>query len=247
MRRFFGLALLCLGLAVPANALDLSAMTEDERAAFGKAVREYLLENPQVIMEAVAVLEAREAEAQAEADRALVAQNIAALYDDGVSYVGGNPDGDVTVVEFLDYRCGFCRRAHPEVAQLLEFDPDVRLVIKEFPILGEQSVLASRFAVATRMVAGGDIYKQVGDALIAYGGEITMPALTRIAAGFDLDMDQIEGVMNSDDVTKELQANRALAQVLNISGTPTFVIGDELVRGYVPFSDMAQMVEDERG
>lgn len=247
MRRFLVLTLICLGLARPALALDLDSMTSDERAAFGDAVREYLMENPQVIMEAVAVLEAREADAQAEADRARVAANADALFDDGVSYVGGNPEGDVTLVEFLDYRCGFCKRAHPVVAQLLEEDANIRLVIKEFPILGEQSVLASRFAVATRRVAGDDAYKALSDALMEFGGEITMPALARMAETLGLDVEAISAEMEAEEVTAELRANRALAQTLGITGTPTFVMEDHLIRGFLPFEELVALVEDQRG
>ncbi|MEN8840679.1 MAG: thioredoxin domain-containing protein, partial [Octadecabacter sp.] len=129
-------------------------MTEAERTEFRAEVRAYLLENPEVLMEAIAVLETRQAQAEVLRDDQLVAMNMNALLDDGFSYVGGNPDGDITIIEFTDYRCGFCRRAHPEVAELLESDGNIRMITKEFPILGEQSVVASQFAVATKIVAG---------------------------------------------------------------------------------------------
>ncbi len=191
-------------LALPAAALDLDAMTDEERAAFGDAVRAYLMENPQVIMEAVQVLEQRQAETQAEADQSLVSDNADAIFDDGYSFVGGNPDGDITLVEFLDYRCGYCRRAHPEVAKLLESDGNIRLIVKEFPILGDQSVLASRFAIAAKQLEGDEAYKALSDTLMAFSGDITMPALERIADTLDLDADAITAQMNSDAVTEEI-------------------------------------------
>ena len=158
LRTLFAAPALALCMTLPAKALDLTQMTDEERAIFREEVRAYLMDNPEVIMEAVAVLEAREAEAQAQADLSLVSDNAADIFDDGFSWVGGNPDGDITLVEFLDYRCGFCKRAHGEVAKLLESDGNIRLIVKEFPILGEQSLLASRFAVATKQVAGDDAY-----------------------------------------------------------------------------------------
>ncbi|MEM1005944.1 MAG: thioredoxin domain-containing protein, partial [Pseudomonadota bacterium] len=143
-------ALLGLSLITgPAQALDLNAMSEDEKAQFGAQVRDYLLENPGVIVEAITLLEQQQAVAEAQADKELVAANAEELFNDGYSWVGGNPDGDITLVEFLDYRCGYCRRAVPEVASLLAEDGNIRLVIKEFPILGDASVQSSRFAVAT--------------------------------------------------------------------------------------------------
>ena len=236
---------LALG-AGSASALDLNAMSPEERAAFGAEVRAYLLENPEVIMEAVQALEERQAAEQAEADLALVAEHSDAIFNDGFSWVGGNPEGDITLVEFSDYRCGFCRRAHPEIAQLLETDGKIRFIMKEFPILGEASVISSRFAVATKQVAGDDAYKQVHDALITLEGEPDPVTLGRIAEGLGLDPAPILARMDHPEVTQEIAATRALAQALRISGTPTFVLQDEMVRGFLPFDQMAALVAEKR-
>ncbi|QUJ77490.1 thioredoxin domain-containing protein [Sulfitobacter albidus] len=234
-------------LALPALAADLKEMTDEERAQFRAEVRAYLFENPEVIMEAVDILREREAEQQARADIDLVTQYADQIFNDGYSYVGGNPDGDITLVEFLDYRCGYCKRAHGEVAELLETDGNIRLIVKELPILGDASVLASRFAVAVKQVAGDDSYKAVGDALMSFNGEITMPALRRLGATFGLDMDAVEVRMGSEDVTAEIAATRQLAAALAISGTPTFVMHDELLRGYLPLDQMQLIVDEKRG
>ncbi len=233
-------------LGAPAQALDLSAMTPAEREAFGAQVREYLLENPEVILEAVNQLEQRQAANEAARDEALVAQNLAELENDGYSFVGGNPEGDITLVEFMDYRCGYCRRAAPEVAELLAKDGNIRWVVKEFPILGEASVLSSRFAVATKQLAGDDAYKAVHEALMGMSGEPGEVALRRLADGLGLDADAILARMDSDEVTKELRQTRDLAQRLSITGTPTFVLGGELLRGYLPKDQMEIIVSDVR-
>ena len=239
--------LTALCLALPAAAMDLKELTDEERAQFRAEVRAYLMENPEVIMEAVEQLQQREAQEQAQADFDLVSDNAEAIFDDGYSWVGGNPDGDITLVEFLDYRCGYCKRAHNEVAKLLETDGNIRLIVKEFPILGEQSVLASRFAVATKQVAGDDSYKALHDALMEIGGDISLPALRRLASTFGLDADAIEARMDSDEVTQEIAQTRALAQQLQITGTPTFVLEDEMLRGYLPYDRMLEMVKEKRG
>lgn len=231
----------------PAMALDLEAMTAEERALFREEVRSYLLDNPEVIMEAVNRLEERQAEAQAQADVDLVRDNADALFNDGFSYVGGNPDGDVTLVEFMDYRCGFCKRAFAEVEKLLEADGNIRFVVKEFPILGEQSVLASRYAIATRQIEGDDAYKVMHDSLMEFNGNITLPALRRLSSTFGHDADAIEERMDDEAITEEIRATRALAQVLQISGTPTFVLEDEMLRGFLPFDQMQMIVDDKRG
>ncbi len=240
-------ALLGLSLITgPAQALELNAMSDAEKAEFGAQVREYLLENPEVILEAINILEERNAVAEAQADKELVAANADELFNDGYSWVGGNPDGDITLVEFMDYRCGYCRRAVPEVATLLAEDGNIRLVIKELPILGDASVASSRFAIATKQVAGDDAYKQVHDALLEFSGEPSEVTLRRISDGLGLDSDTIIAAMNSDEVTEEIAKTRDLAQKLRISGTPSFVLGTEMMRGYLPADQMLQIANGVR-
>lgn len=233
-------------MSLPSSAIDLGNMSADEQRAFNDAVRAYLLENPEVIMEAVAVLEERQQTAEAERDLKLVAVNEAALYDDGFSHIGGNPDGDITIVEFIDYRCGYCKRAHPDVAELISSDGNIRLITKEFPILGEQSTLASRFAIATMQLAGSESYKLVSDALMAMRGNVDEGSLGRIAAEFGLDGDAILAHMNNEDVTNVISETRLLGQRLQITGTPTFVIAGQMLRGYVPLEGMQKIVAEAR-
>ncbi len=243
MKRWLTAAAVLATLSLPAQGLDLSEMSEAEREAFRAEIRNYLLENPEIIMEAVAVLEQREAAQQAAADVALVSANEDALFEDTHSWVGGNPDGDITLVEFLDYRCGFCRRAHPEIETLLDSDGNIRLIVKEFPILGEDSVTSSRFAIAVKQLVGDEDYKSVHDALIALPGEVSEPALRRLSESFGLPTDDILAHMQSDAVTEVIAANHALAQRLRISGTPTFVMQTQMLRGFVPADEMLALAE----
>jgi protein-disulfide isomerase len=240
-------SLIVATLSAPVHAFDLTAMTDAERTAFGAEVRAYLIANPQVIMESVQQMEAQQADQAAQDDLALVSTNAEAIFNDGYSWIGGNPDGDITVVEFLDYRCGYCRKAHYEVAALLKDDGNIKLIVKEFPILGEASTASSRFTVATKQIAGDEAYKSAHDAMITFGGDPSEKALKRLADGLGLDGDAIIAHMDSDDVTKEIAQTRALAQRLNVRGTPTFVMGGQLVRGYVPLDTMEQIIKEERG
>lgn len=233
-------------LMMSATPLIAQEMTDAERDAFRAEVRAYLLDNPEVLMEAIGVLEQRQAQAEASRDDRLAELNAEALFNDGFSFVGGNPDGDITIVEFIDYRCGFCRRAHPEVAELVESDGNIRVITKEFPILGEQSLMASRFAVATKIVAGDEAYKQVSDALIALRSDVSAASLGSLAQAFDLDAEAIFAEMEGPAVAQVLQDNRALGDRMSISGTPTFVFGTEMVRGYIDLAQMRAIVEAER-
>lgn len=237
----FALAI-AFGLAAPAAAIDLDNLNATERAAFRAEVRAYLLENPQVLMEAIAVLEQQQAEAEVTRDAQSVAANADALFGSAFDLVLGNPEGDITIVAFMDYRCGFCRRAHPEVMDLIGFDGNIRLIVKEFPILGEQSMLASRFAIATRIAQGDEAYFAMHDALMTMRGDVAMPALEALAASLGLDPAAIVAAMNDPLVQATIDYNYALGQALEITGTPSFVFGDQMVRGYVPLDGMQQIV-----
>ncbi|RBI77337.1 DsbA family protein [Roseovarius sp. TE539] len=230
----------------PAHALDVTEMSKEERAAFRAEVRAYLLDNPEVIMEAVAVLEQRQTAQQAQDDVSLIRANADAIFSDGHSWVGGNPEGDVTVVEFMDYRCGYCRRASPEVTELVDSDGDIRFILKEFPILGEESMLSSRYAIAVKQLAGDDAYKSAHDTLMNFKGSISEASLRRISGTLGFDAEEILAHMQSDRVTEVIAANHALARELGISGTPSFVLDDRMLRGYVPLDGMRDVVADIR-
>lgn len=246
MRRLATAAAIAVGLALPAHALDLDNLSASDRAMLHDEIRAYLLQNPEVIMEAVAVLEERQNQGQAQADADLVRTNAEAIFNDGHSWVGGNPEGDVTMVEFMDYRCGYCRRAAEEVESLLEEDGNIRFIVKEFPILGEESIRASRFAIATQQVAGDAAYKAVHDALMSYNGGMNETGFTRLADSLGLDANAIVAEMDSDRVSQVIAANHALARQLQINGTPSFVMGDQMLRGFVPQDAMQQVVDDIR-
>lgn len=216
-------------------------------AAFGARVRNYLMANPEVIFEAAAVMEQRQQDMQSANDGDLIEQHSEALFDDGTSWVGGNLDGDVTIVEFMDYRCGYCRRAFPEVEELIASDGNIRIIIKEFPILGEQSTIAAQFAIAAQQKLGDDAYKALHDAMMTYKGDMAVPALTRLAEALELDAAAIVDHMDSDEVAKVINDNRALGQAMQISGTPSFIMHDQVVRGYVPLEGMQDIVKDIRG
>lgn len=236
------LALPAWGGAAP---LDLSRMSEADRAAFGEQVRAFLLENPDVIMEAIQELERRRTTAAQETDRQLIAENADRLFDDGFSYVAGNPMGDVTLVEFLDYRCGYCKKAHPEVEALLERDPNVRLVVKEFPILGPDSTAAGTMALAA-LELDRDLFPGLHDALMSYKGNLTEQVAYRLAGEAGYDVDALRAQAASDEITERLQQNYQLAQALGLQGTPAFVVGNEVIRGYLPVDELQGAVEDAR-
>lgn len=230
--------------AVPLDIQDVEsgALVFANEAEFRARVRAYLLEEPEVLIEAMQVLEQRRAMQEAKTEQRMISNLSSQIFDDGFSFVGGNPNGDITVVEFQDYRCGYCKRAHGEVQELIESDGNIRLIIKEFPILGPDSDRTSQMAIATMITQGPEAYKRISDALMTYGGPINDSALDRIARSVQIDFDAVTDAMNDPEVARRIDETRQLGRQLAISGTPTFIVGTKMVRGYLPLADMREVV-----
>ncbi|PID35113.1 MAG: disulfide bond formation protein DsbA [Rhodobacterales bacterium] len=233
-------------MAAPALASDLTDLSEDDRSAFREEVRAYLLEHPEVLMEAIAVLERRQAAEAVALDAAMIAANAEELFDDGYSHVTGNPDGDITMVEFVDYRCGYCRKAFPELMELIKEDGNIRLIYKEFPVLGEGSTMTSKFAISTQLIAGQEGYAQVHDALMSMRAKPSEAVLVVMADDLGLDGQAIWDGMDDPRIAEIIQNNHLLGQRMEISGTPAFVVEDQMLRGYVPLEGMMQIVDELR-
>lgn len=244
IRPLFAAALLAAlpAVAQEATPSQSSPFTDAQRAALHAEIRAYLLDHPEIVMEMVQKLDQKQKEATAETDRDLVAQNVDAIFDDGFSWVGGNPEGSFTIVEFLDYQCGFCRKAQPDVRALLGEDGDIRLIVKELPILGPGSELAARAAVATLVSQGPDQYAALHDRLMAIQGPIDDTILDATLVDAGLEPAAIRAAMEDPEVERRLQATRSLAETLAISGTPTFVFDNRMVRGYLPLPQMQELV-----
>ena len=222
--------------AEPAEAADLPVEQIE------KIVREYLLREPEVIYQAIQELQRRQAEAAAAQQRAAIAANQGKLLDDPTSPVGGNPDGDVTLVEFFDYRCAYCRRVVSSMRALLEEDSGLRVVFKELPVLGPDSVRAARAALASRRQAG---YVPFHFALMTTD-DLSLQGIRAAAEAVGLDPDRLEADMAAPEVLAAIQANYALANELGIEGTPAFVIGDQLIPGAVDKGRLEQLIDEAR-
>ena len=176
--------------------------------------------------------------------RQALADNRAKLEHDPRDYVAGNPNGKVTLVEFFDYRCPYCKASLPELEKLLQSNKDVRLVLKEFPILGQDSVLASHAALAA---VGQGKYWEFHQALMEHRGAFDMEVIKSIAAKAGLDPAKLEADMGQQQIEPLISANHKLAQTLDVSATPTFVIGDEVVEGAVPLERLKELIQKARG
>lgn len=206
-------------------------------------VQAFLAEKPDLVIDAIRTYQAREEKREADQRNAA----IAALWDDlgGVESdpVVGNPQGDVTIVEFFDYRCGYCKRMVPVMESLLEDDRNVRVVLKEFPILGPESMIASRVALASRFQ---DRYAEVHDALMRHRGQLDTETIYRIVEEMGIDMERLRADMEHPEVEATLRRNMELADALDIRGTPAFVTRGEIVPGAVSASALKDMLARAR-
>lgn len=225
-------------LGTPAAAQEL---TPDE---VKRLALEAILENPEIVMEAIDLLREREEAAQAEATRATIAELGDALLRDPQAPVIGNPDGDVTIVEFFDYNCPYCKRASGEVRSLIDGDANLRVVYREWPILGEGSLFAARAALAAR--AQGR-YEDLHWALMADQTRKDEAAVLRIAESVGIDIDRLRADMSDPAIDAHIARSNELAQSLGFTGTPSFVVGDQAVFGFVPAAELAKLVEAARG
>lgn len=227
-------------------AASPTVMHADElsEARVKELVYEAIRENPSIVLEAVEILRVREAQAQAQTQADVLSDQRQILEADPNAPVLGNPDGDVTVVEFFDYNCPYCRRAMPVVQELLEFDPNARLVYREWPILGDGSVFAAKAALASRKQGK---YEEFHWALMGMTGRAEEASVLRIAKEVGLDIDRLKADMEGREIAEHIQTSMGLAQDLGFSGTPSFVVGDNLVPGLVDAAELIKLVEDTRG
>jgi protein-disulfide isomerase len=205
-----------------------SAFTAAQRKELHSIIKQFLLNNPDVLFDAQAVLESKMDKIQTERMAVAMKEYAGELYRRPASPVVGNTNGDVPIVEFFDYNCGFCKKAFPDVAKLVEKDKKIRLILKEFPILAKGSEEASRVALAAKMQGK---YWEFHRAMLEHQGQANEASALRTAEKLGLDMAKLKRDMTSPDVKKEIEETRKLASKIGIQGTPHFIVGDRVIAG----------------
>lgn len=229
-------------LALMFAALPVRAeMTSEQKEEIGQLIREYLLTNPELLEEAIAVLRLRREQEEAIARARAIEDSGELIFDSEHQIVLGNPDGAITLVEFFDYNCGYCRRALSDMTALLESNDDLRIVLKEFPILSEGSVEAARIGVALAKVAP-EQYLDFHVEVFMRPGPANAAKALEIARDLGLDVAAIEAAAQDGNVTDNIAEVRELAEMLGISGTPSYVIGQEIIPGAIGFDGLQQRV-----
>jgi protein-disulfide isomerase len=224
------MALIALGL-VSADAQEAAKVevSPERRAEIEQVIKDYLLANPEILMQAQQALESKVEKEQAEKTKAALKESAEAIFKDPNSAIGGNPDGDVTIVEFFDYNCGYCRRSYDDIAKVIKDDPKVKFVFKELPIINQEaSPGAAKVALAARKQGK---YMDVHAALMKGQGIASEATALKKAEALGLDMTKLKADMASPEIQAELDKVMDLAKKLGVGGTPFFLVGDHVVAG----------------
>ncbi len=239
IRRFFVHGLAALGFAsllwLPAQAQQPAAqpLSPEQRSAIEALVKDVLLKNPEIIQEALVELERRQQQAQVDAQKQVLVTERATIFNGATDAVAGNPNGDVTIVEFFDYNCGFCKRSLTDMQEILKQDNRLRIVLKDFPILGADSVEAARVAIAVKNQLKGERYWNFHVALMSSRGRVNGQRALEVAREQGANIDQVRREMESEAVRGAIEQNVVLGDRLGLTGTPAFVMGEEIIFGAV--------------
>ncbi len=233
--------------SAPTPAPAAQTFTTDQQQQIENIIKNYLVSHPEVLQQAMDALDQRQKAAEADKARATIRDNKTAIFNSPHQVVLGNPKGNVTLVEFFDYNCAFCKRALNDMLDLLKTDPDLKFVLKEFPVLGEGSVEAARVAVAARMQdSTGKKYIEFHQKLLGGRGPADKAHALAVAKEVGFDMPRIEKDMTSDEVKQTINEDMKLADALGVNGTPSYVVGEEVVVGAVGIDELRDKIKAER-
>lgn len=245
--RLLAPALFALALCAIPPAASAQSFSDVQRGDIEKIVRNYLLAHPEVLEEVMTELSKRQAAAEAEKHEASVASNAKAIFNSPRGVTIGNKDGDVTFVEFFDYNCGYCKRAMTDMVELIKSDPKLKVVLKEFPVLGPASVEAAQVAVAVRMQdPSGKKYLDFHQKLLTGKGQADKARAMAAAKDAGADMAKLEKDLASPEVRATLEENFKLAEAMGMNGTPSYVIGKQVVIGAVGVDNLREKISIAR-
>ena len=233
---------LAVAMLLAPVAASAQTFSPEQRQQIEGIIKEYLIAHPEVVQEVLAAVDKHQKDAEAQQQRATIRANNATLFNSPHQVVLGNPHGKIEMVEFFDYNCGFCKHALPDMVKLLDTNHDIKFVLKEFPVLGEGSVEAARVAVAARMQDPSK-YMQFHQKLLGGRGAADKARALAVAKEVGFDMARIERDMASPEVNTTIAEDMKLADALGVNGTPSYVVGDELVVGAVGFDELKKKID----
>jgi protein-disulfide isomerase len=237
-------AFLAFGVAAPARAQNFS---DTQRSEIERIIKDYLMQHPEILQDVMVELEKKQQAIEAEKSKSAVKEHAQLLFASPRQVTLGNLQGDVTLVEFFDYNCGYCKRALSDLLNLMKTDPKLRVVLKEFPVLGQSSVEAAQVATAVRMQdRSGKKYFEFHQKLLSGRGQIDRARALAVAKEIGMDLPRLEKDMASEEVRATLEESMQLADKLGLNGTPSYVVGPHVVVGAVGYAALKEKVEEAR-
>jgi protein-disulfide isomerase len=245
--RLIAAAALALTVTCVCGSAGAQGFSDSQKQDIERIIRDYLIRHPEVLQEAIGELEKRQQAAEAEKHRGAVKEHAQTLFNSPRQVTVGNPQGDVTMVEFFDYNCSYCKRALADMMELIKSDPKLKIVLKEFPVLGPTSVEAAQVGVAVRMQdKSGKKYLDFHQRLLNGRGQVDKARAIAAAKEVGLDIARLEKDIASDEVRATLTENFKLAEALGMNGTPSYVVGEDVVVGAVGFEALKDKVRSAR-
>jgi protein-disulfide isomerase len=239
-----GLALAAAILSAPASRA--AELTNEQKDQLGKFIHQYIVSHPEIIKEAAEELDRRDKAAESADREKTMAGEAAKLFRSPNQAVVGNPDGDVTLIEFFDYNCGYCKQSLATVTKLIEGDPKLRVVLKDFAILGPDSVETAEVAIAARQQLKGPKFWEFHKRLLGVRGHVGKAQAVAVAKELGADVDQLEKDIKSPATRAALAETEELAEKLHFSGTPSWVVGQDAYVGGLPFPEMKAKIDNVR-
>ena len=209
-------------------------------------IKNYILENPEIIIEAIEIFQKKQSLNAIKKEKEIIKSLSGELYNDTNSYFFGNENSELKIVEFIDYNCGYCKKNHEIIMNILNENNNIKYIIKELPILGESSLLASKFAVTIYLIDGPKIYKKFYDSLMGYNNQLNFEILKKISKKVGSSIKDFNFHINNDKVKDVILKNLNLADKLSIDGTPTFIIEDNVFRGFISFDQLQEIIDSLR-
>ena len=228
------------------NELLNSDFNNAKKNEINKLIKNYILDNPEIIIEAIEIFQKKQSFNAIKKEKEIINSLSSELYNDPNSYFFGNENSELNIVEFIDYNCGYCKKNHEVMMNIINANNDIKYIIKELPILGESSLLASKFAIIIYFVDGPKIYEKFYDLLMKHNSQLNFEVLNRIANKVGSSVIDFNSRLNTDRVNNVILKNLTLADKLSIDGTPTFIIEDNIFRGFISFDQLQEIIDNFR-
>ena len=228
------------------NELSLLSEDKSELNELNLLIKKYILENPEIIIEAIEIYQKKQNFKKRDKEKKLLKSLNSEIFDDKNSYQFGDKNSNTTIVEFVDYNCGYCKKNHNIIMNFLKKNGNIRYIVKELPILGERSLLASKVAILIYLIDGSEVYRKFFNFLMMHKNQLNFKILQSFASKAGSTIKDFENQINIKKVNSIIATNQLLAEKLSINGTPTFIIGNSIIRGFISSEELQEIIDNVR-